>query len=104
VSRHALLIQIAGFRHDLASSPAVVLGVFFALFVLGALAVVGRVWAAVLLVPLAFVWALCNTYVEGPTLWAISWNHGVTAADLLSAVALLIAAWRLLPPLLRLSV
>jgi hypothetical protein len=101
VSRSALFIQLAGLRHGLASAPLFVLGVFFGLFLVGALAVVGRLRAAVLLVPLALAWVLCNSYVEGPTIWAISWNHGVTAADLLSVVALLIAAWRLLPPLVR---
>jgi hypothetical protein len=29
--------------------------------------------------------------------WAEHSNHGITAADLLSAVAILVAAWRLLP-------
>ncbi len=80
-----------------------VLAVLFGLVALCALTLLGRVWAAVLVVPLAGVWVLTNRTVEGPTLWALSWNHGVTLADLLSVIAVALAAWRLLPVLARLS-
>ncbi len=50
----------------------------------------------VVLAVLGLLWLWVNKPVEGPVLWQISVNHGVTTADLLTlfvwAVALL--AWR----------
>ena len=63
-------------------------------------AVRGDRLAALFLVPLSFAWILFNGPFEGPTLFVISWSHGVTASDLISVACLLIAAWRLGPVLL----
>jgi hypothetical protein len=52
----------------------------------------GRVALAVGLVGLAGVWVLVNKPVEGPTLLVLSPSHGVTLADLISLVALGVAA------------
>jgi hypothetical protein len=99
MSRSVLMTHLAGVRAHLESSEPLVGGVLLGLVVLGMLAIGGRRWAAVLLVPCGVLWLFCNQRVEGPTLWAISYNHGVTAADLLSFLAFAVAGWRLLPPL-----
>jgi len=43
-------------------------------------------------VPLALAWLVVNGPMEGPTLLPVTWNHGVTLADLLSALALVTLA------------
>jgi hypothetical protein len=55
-----------------------------------------RVWAGVLVV-FAVVWVFVNEPVEGPTLLILTRTHGVTAADLLSVAAVLVAIGLLLP-------
>lgn len=55
-----------------------------------------RLLAAVVLVVGAAVWLRVNKPVEGPTLLELTQNHGITAADLLSVVMVLVAlvvAW-----------
>jgi hypothetical protein len=101
VSRLSLFQHLAQLRDEMSYSPTIMLAVLASLlFCLGA-AVVGSRLAALALVPLAGAWLLSNQLVEGRTLLALSYRHGVTTADLLSVVALLVAAWRLLPPVLR---
>lgn len=87
---------LAGWRWELSRSPLIVLGTFVLLFVGIAAAVRGSRVAAVGLVPLAALWVISNGLVEGPTLLTLSDRHGITTADILSAVALGVAAWRLL--------
>lgn len=65
------------------------------------LAVSGDRLAALVLVPLSFAWVVFNGPLEGPTLFALSWSHGVTSSDLISVAGLVIAAWRLAPVLRR---
>lgn len=55
-----------------------------------------RVLAAWLVV-LAVVWVFVNSPVEGPTLLVLSPTHGITAADLLSVAAVLVAVGLVLP-------
>jgi hypothetical protein len=55
-----------------------------------------RVLAGVLVV-FAVLWVLVNEPVEGPTLLVLTRTHGITAADLLSVAAVLVAIWLLLP-------
>jgi hypothetical protein len=55
-----------------------------------------RVTAAVLGV-FAVVWVFVNEPVEGPTLLVLSRTHGITAADLLSVAAVIVAIGLLLP-------
>lgn len=52
--------------------------------------------AAMCLAALAATWLFANKPLEGQILWTITRNHGLTVSDLLSAVALVIAAltWR----------
>ena len=86
---------LAEIRGEMSGSPLVVIGTLAALGFFGVLTAGGSRAAAVVLVGLAAVWPVVNARVEGPTLLALSWNHGVSAADLLSVAALLLAAWRL---------
>jgi hypothetical protein len=62
---------------------------------LGVVAIRGSRVAALLLIPAAIGWLVINRPFEGPTLLTLSWNHGITAADLFSVAALAIAGWRL---------
>jgi hypothetical protein len=55
-----------------------------------------RVLAGVLVV-FAVLWVFVNEPVEGPTLLVLTPTHGITAADLLSVAAVLVAIWLLLP-------
>jgi hypothetical protein len=91
--------HLAALRDVMSASPLVVLGVLAGLMVFTVAAVVGSRWAAAALIPLSGAWLLSNQLVEGDTLLSLSWNHGVTTADLVSFAALLVAAWRLLPPI-----
>jgi hypothetical protein len=95
-----LLFQHGGggssLRWELASSPPVVLGTFAAILFCLVAALAGSRWAALALFPLALIWAAANQRVEGPTLLALSYSHGITVADLLSLVAVLVGAGRLL--------
>jgi hypothetical protein len=95
-----VLAHLAELRQEMIGSPMIVLSVLAALAVCVLVAVAGSRWAALALVPLAGTWALVNQPLEGRLLLALSWNHGVTTADLLSVAALMVAAWRLLPPVL----
>jgi hypothetical protein len=52
---------------------------------------VPRLVVAVLLVVGAVVWLRINKPVEGPTLFELTHNHGVTVADLLSVGMVLLA-------------
>ncbi len=49
--------------------------------------------AAALLVLAAVAWVLVNGPVEGPTLFLVTRHHGLTAADLLSVCAVVVAIW-----------
>ena len=51
-----------------------------------------RVLMAILLVIAAVIWVRINGPVEGRTLLVLSQNHGITVADMLSVVALAMAA------------
>lgn len=51
-----------------------------------------RLAVTVVLVVGAVVWLRINKPVEGPTLFELSQNHGVTAADMLSVAMVLLAA------------
>ena len=46
---------------------------------------------AVLLVPVSFAWVLFNGRLEGPVLLDLSQNHGITVADLLAVLGILVA-------------
>ncbi|WP_338325460.1 hypothetical protein [Prescottella subtropica] len=48
--------------------------------------------AAVCLVVLAVVWVLVNGPIEGHILWTLTPEHGVTVSDLLSVIAIVVAA------------
>lgn len=98
MSAHQLLSLLSQIRGELSSSPLIVLGVLAAMGFFGVLALAGSRLAALALVPVAAVWPVVNGRLEGPTLLALSWNHGVSAADLLSVGALAVALWRLLSP------
>jgi hypothetical protein len=52
-----------------------------------------RVVAAAALVLVGIIWLRINKSFEGPTLVILSTNHGITAADLISALLFLVAAW-----------
>lgn len=60
-------------------------------------AMTGRRVVAALLVLAAVVWLFVNRPVEGPTLLVLSRNHGVTAADLLSVLLVLVAVALVVP-------
>ena len=49
---------------------------------------------AILLAGLAVLWTAVSTPMEGPLLLFLTWEHGITGADLASAVALALAAYR----------
>jgi hypothetical protein len=46
----------------------------------------------------AVIWIFVNKSVEGPVLLALSPNHGITVADLLSIALLIIAGLLVLSP------
>jgi hypothetical protein len=94
-----MIEHLAALRDVMSTSPLIVLGVLAGLMICTVAAVAGSRWAAAALIPLAGAWLLSNQLVEGTTLLVLSWNHGVTTADLVSLAALLVAAWRLLPPI-----
>jgi hypothetical protein len=75
--------------------PDLALAVLAALLVTAVLTIRGSRLAAVALILISLVWLVVNRPFEGPTLVALSWSHGITAADLVSFAGLLIAAWRL---------
>jgi hypothetical protein len=54
--------------------------------------------AALLTIGFAVLWVLVDKHLEGPVLFVLSDQHGVTASDLASVTAVLVAAWRLLRP------
>nr|WP_137723928.1 hypothetical protein [Prescottella subtropica] len=73
--------------------------VFYPVLTMNLLLVVGA-WclarpsrpAAVCLVVLAVVWVLVNGPIEGHILWTLTPEHGVTVSDLLSVIAIVVAA------------
>ncbi len=82
-------------RAEIASSglvPVVLLVMLVALLI-GTLRIRGpaRRATAVLLVPVSFAWVLFNGPLEGPVLLDLSRNHGVTVADLLAVMGVLVA-------------
>ncbi len=97
ISARGALLELMLLRDGLAASPVVVLGVLGAIGLLSVLVLAGSRAAAVLLVFPALVWPVVNARVEGPTLLPLTWNHGVSAADMITVVALLVAFARLLP-------
>lgn len=52
----------------------------------------GSRWAAALLAAEAVVWLLVDRWFEGPTLFHVTYHHGLVLADLVGLVALLVAA------------
>lgn len=102
MSRVTLIHYLAEVRERMSYSPTIMLAVLGCLVVALVLAIGGSRWAAAALVPLAGAWLMANQLVEGPTLLVLSWNHGITAADVLSMAALMVAFWRLWPPIVGL--
>lgn len=49
---------------------------------------------ALVLAGLAVLWTLVSTPMEGPVLLFLTWQHGVTGADLASVAAFTIAVYR----------
>ncbi|ORJ98559.1 hypothetical protein [Prescottella equi] len=49
--------------------------------------------AALRLAALAVAWAFGNGPLEGNVLWTLNRGHGLTVSDLLSAAAMVVAAW-----------
>ncbi len=86
-------------RHEANASPALAFVILVALLACAVRTVRGDRLAAVGLASLSLVWLLFNGPFEGPTLLVLSWSHGITAADLISVLGLLISAWRLAPVL-----
>ena len=82
-------------REVAVASPGVALLVLVVLVVTAVTAIRGSRLAALALVPLSLAWLVVNAAFEGPTLVALSWSHGVTAADLISLACLAVAGWRL---------
>lgn len=89
-------------RSDLAASPLVVATVMAGILATAVLTLAGSRLAAVALGLLGVAWLGVNAQVEGPLLLALSYEHGVVAADLVGLGALLLAGCRLLvPPVVR---
>jgi Na+-transporting methylmalonyl-CoA/oxaloacetate decarboxylase beta subunit len=83
------------------AAPGLVLLVLAVMIFLSVRTARGSRVSALLLIPVSLLWLLVNAPFEGPTLVVISWSHGITGSDLLSAGALALAAWRLAADLLR---
>jgi hypothetical protein len=49
---------------------------------------------AVALVAASVAWLLCNGRMEGPVLLRVTWQHGLTGADLAGLAGLALGAWR----------
>jgi len=96
---HPLVWPVQQLRGFAATEPLIAVLLLLALLFCAVLAVRGHRLAALVLVPLSLGWVVFNGPLEGPTLFVISWSHGVTASDLISLAGLMIAAWRLLPAL-----
>jgi hypothetical protein len=54
--------------------------------------------AALLTIGFAVLWVLVDKHLEGHVLVVLSDQHGVTASDLASVAAVLVAGWRLFRP------
>ena len=93
----SILTVLTEVRGVMAASPLIVIGTFAAIGFFGVLTLGGSRAAAVALLGLGLAWPVVNARVEGPTLLMLSWNHGISAADLLGAAAVGVAAWRLVP-------
>jgi hypothetical protein len=76
-------------------APGLGLLVLAMLLVAALVTIRGSRLGALALIPLSAVWLVVNAPFEGPTLLVISYSHGITTADLLSVVALMISTWRL---------
>src|SRR5512144_1514932 len=83
-----------------AGEPAFAVLLLLGLLFCAVRAVRGDRLAALVLVPLSLAWVLFNGPIEGPTLFVVSWSHGVTASDLIAVAGLVIASWRLAPVLI----
>jgi hypothetical protein len=101
VLKDRLTFPVRRLRHDMAGFPDLVLLLLVVLLFCAVRTLRGDRWAALALIPLSFGWLLFNGPFEGPTLFVISWSHGVTASDLISVVCLALAGWRLAPVVLR---
>ena len=88
MSRHAAFTLLSVLRADLTSSRLVVVAVLVCLLASMVGAWNGRRLAMAAVVPLALGWLVVNGPVEGPTLLPLTYNHGLTLADLLSGAAL----------------
>jgi hypothetical protein len=88
-------------RGRFADEPSLAAVLLLALLFCAARTLRGDRLAALLLIPMSFAWLLFNGPLEGPTLIALSWSHGITASDLISVTGLLLAFWRLAPRLAR---
>lgn len=88
-------------RHLASQTPGLPLLLLAALIFFAIRTVRGDRWSAAALVPLSIAWLLFNGPIEGPVLVVISYSHGVTVSDLFSVLCLGLAAWRLLPVVLR---
>ena len=49
---------------------------------------------AAALAVVSVLWLLVNGSAEGPVLWSVTANHGLTATDLAGLAGLAVAAWR----------
>lgn len=87
-------------RDQVNAFPVLAVAILVALLLCAVKALRGDRLAAVGLAALSLMWVLFNGPLEGPTLLVLSWSHGLTAADLISVVGLMIAAWRLAPALI----
>jgi hypothetical protein len=68
--------------------------VLVALVVLAAVSERTGLWGVMALAAVSVAWLLVNGPAEGPVLWAVSEDHGLTATDLAGLAGLGIAAWR----------
>jgi hypothetical protein len=103
-ARHAARVLLEPFvwpvqrlRQEAHAEPVLPLMLLVALLFCAVRAIKGDRLAALVLVPLSFSWVLFNGPLEGPTLFVVSWSHGVTVSDLIALAGLVIAGWRLTP-------
>jgi hypothetical protein len=69
-------------------------GVLVALVLLAAASRRSGLAGAVALAVVSVLWMLVNGSAEGPVLWSVSSQHGLTATDLGGLAGLGVAAWR----------
>lgn len=92
---HPFVRPVQALRAVTNAAPGIALTVLTILVVSAVMAIRGSRPAALAIFPLALAWLLVNAPFEGPTLIGLSATHGLTAADLISVVAVGIAGWRL---------